>query len=205
MAHKTFISYKYSDLSAREFRDKIIDKMGADAQFYRGENGYSSDLSSYTASTIKNHLSSMIFDTSVMIVIISPNAIYSQWMEWEIQYALREQSRNGRTSHANGVICVVLKDKDIIARNLIWGTNYDAYQWAKDYFGNWSPYKFFDIIKNNHNNKKSWAIYDRNYAHLSNSYIDIITEDQFIRHFNEYIEATYQKSQYSDCYNITKQ
>lgn len=81
MAHKTFISYKYSDLSAREFRDKIIDKMGADAQFYRGENGYSNDLSSYAAATIKNHLSSMIFDTSVMIVIISQNAIYSQWME----------------------------------------------------------------------------------------------------------------------------
>lgn len=33
MAHKTFISYKYSE--ARELRDVIIDSLGEDAAYYK--------------------------------------------------------------------------------------------------------------------------------------------------------------------------
>ena len=35
MAHKTFISYKYSE--SRELRDRIIKAMGSDAAYYTGE------------------------------------------------------------------------------------------------------------------------------------------------------------------------
>ena len=35
MAHKTFISYKYSE--AQNLRDKIIDSLGEDAKYYQGE------------------------------------------------------------------------------------------------------------------------------------------------------------------------
>ena len=35
MAHKTFISYKYSE--ATGLRDAIIKKMGSDATYYQGE------------------------------------------------------------------------------------------------------------------------------------------------------------------------
>lgn len=42
MAHKTFISYKYSE--ARTLRDKIIDAMGEDASYYQGETSDSPDL-----------------------------------------------------------------------------------------------------------------------------------------------------------------
>src|SRR5574344_611734 len=109
MAHKTFISYKYSESTG--LRDRIIAKLGTDASFYKGEDGFSSDISSLKADTIKSYLKDMIFDTTVMIVIVSPNMKQSDWMEWEIKYALREQSKNGRTSHADGVICVVAKNQ----------------------------------------------------------------------------------------------
>ena len=52
MARKTFISYKYSD--ARDVRDRIIRALGSDATYYRGEDGYSQDLSGYKADTIKD-------------------------------------------------------------------------------------------------------------------------------------------------------
>ena len=42
MAHKTFISYKYSE--AQDLRDRIIDAMGDDAQYYKGETSDSPDL-----------------------------------------------------------------------------------------------------------------------------------------------------------------
>ena len=70
MAHKTFISYKYSE--ARELRDRIITKLGNDATYYRGETSSSPDLTDLTTATIRKNLADMIYDTSVMIVIVSP-------------------------------------------------------------------------------------------------------------------------------------
>lgn len=32
----------------------------------------------------------MMFDTSVTIVIISPNIKKSRWIDWEIEYSLKE-------------------------------------------------------------------------------------------------------------------
>ena len=42
MARKTFISYKYSE--AREVRDKIINALGTDAQYYMGETSDSPNM-----------------------------------------------------------------------------------------------------------------------------------------------------------------
>lgn len=58
MAHKTFISYKYSE--ARELRDRIIRALGDDAKYYNGEDGYSDDMSSLATSTIKKKLTDML-------------------------------------------------------------------------------------------------------------------------------------------------
>lgn len=56
MSRKTFISYKYSDVvenrEDNNLRDRIIEKLGDGARFYRGEDGYSRDFSSYSASYI---------------------------------------------------------------------------------------------------------------------------------------------------------
>lgn len=41
MAHKTFISYKYSE--AKNLRDDIIDALGDDATYYKGETSDSPD------------------------------------------------------------------------------------------------------------------------------------------------------------------
>ena len=51
MAHKTFISYKYSE--ARDLRDRIIEALGEDATYYKGETSDSLDLSD-TSITVTN-------------------------------------------------------------------------------------------------------------------------------------------------------
>lgn len=78
MARKTFISYKYSE--AREIRDRIISSLGDDATYYRGERATSPDLTDFTTSTIKNNLKSKIYDTSVLILVISPHMNQSKWI-----------------------------------------------------------------------------------------------------------------------------
>ena len=107
MARKTFISYKYSE--ARNLRDKIINALGEDATYYEGETSDSPDLTDASTETIKENLKSMMYDTSVTIVIVSPNFKQSKWIDWEIEYCLREYSRKGRTSKTNGVVGVIEK------------------------------------------------------------------------------------------------
>ena len=84
MAHKTFISYKYSE--SKELRDKIIKALGNDATYYRGENVDSKDMTNYKRETIRKNLADLMYDTSVTIVILSPNMRDSEWIGWEIYY-----------------------------------------------------------------------------------------------------------------------
>lgn len=201
MAHKTFISYKYSE--SQDLRDKIIKKLGTDAIYYKGETSESPNLTDYKTSTIRKNLSDMIYDTTVMIVIVSPNMKQSDWMEWEIKYALRDQTRNGRISHADGVICVVKKNE------LYEKIGLDPYMWAKSYDGHLDTSKLFSIINKNRNNKKSWDESDLTnifeYRNLPLHYVDIVTEDDFLDDPNYYIDEAFNKSQNLGSYNLAKQ
>ena len=201
MAHKTFISYKYSE--SQGLRDKIIKKLGADGTYYKGETSDSPNLTDFKTNTIRKNLADMIYDTTVMIVIVSPNMKQSEWMEWEIKYALREQTRNGRTSHADGVICVVQKNE------LYERLGLNPYSWAKSYGGDWDTSKLFNIINQNRNNKKSWFESDLtnkvDYEHLSKHYIDIVTEEEFLKNLNHYINDAFDKSQNLGSYTLAKQ
>lgn len=187
MAHKTFISYKYSE--SRNLRDKIIERLGTDATYYKGETSDSPNLSDYKTDTIRKNLSDMIYDTTVMIVIVSPNMKQSEWMEWEIKYALRNQSRGGIYSHTNGIVAVVQKQQQY------YGGTYDPYLWFKNWLGQWDLNRTFDVIKNMQHNKKAFASHS-----LSDNYIDIVTEDAFLRAPNKYIEEAFNKSQNLECY-----
>jgi len=107
MARKTFISYKYSE--ALVIRDRILSALGDDASYYKGETAYSPNLTDTTTQNIKNNLSKMIHDTSVTIVIVSPNLLNSKWIDWEIEYSLKEITRQNKTSLTNGIVGVIMK------------------------------------------------------------------------------------------------
>ncbi len=195
MAKKTFISYKYSDVVAgkmNNLRDRIIAKLGDDAKFYRGEDGYTRDLTSYSATYIKETLKKMIYDTSVTILILSPNMKLSQWMNWELSYSLYYITRNGRPSRANGVVAVVQKQQSYELGG--------GYEWFKNWNGDWDINKAFEVVRINQNNKKSYAPIS-----FSPNYIDIISEDTFLRNPNKYIEEAYDKSQNIEYYSVHKQ
>ncbi|SLK07556.1 MULTISPECIES: TIR domain-containing protein [unclassified Paenibacillus] len=105
MARKTFVSYKYSE--AKRTRDRIVEALGDDARFYQGETSASPDLTDRKTDTIRNHLKEMIFDTSVTIVVISPNIKLSKWIDWELEYSLKNITREDRTSGSNGIVGVI--------------------------------------------------------------------------------------------------
>jgi hypothetical protein len=202
MAHKTFISYKYSE--AQDLRDKIIEALGEDATYYQGETSESPDLTDTSTDNISRVLRDMIYDTSVMIVIISPNMKQSKWIDWEIEYSLKEINRETRKSKTNGVVGVVMK------------VNGGGYDWLRPTHKNpdgcvsisTNDSYLYDIIKKNRFNQNPKE-YSCNICQTVNSltgfYISLVNEEDFLNDPQKYIENAYEKSQNIDNYDITKQ
>lgn len=194
MAHKTFISYKYSE--SLKLRDDIIRALGDDAKYYNGETGLSPNRSDDKDGTIWNYLKDMIWGTSVTIVIISPQMMESDWIEPEIEYSLRKESREGTQSKRNGVVGVIKKVNG-------------GYSWFKNTHTNadgckvtrYDETKVFDVIKNNRRNQvtKQYLCKEcKTIDALKGSYISYVEEDVFLNDPQKYIDNAYEKSQ-NDC------
>ena len=202
MAHETFISYKYSE--AQDLRNKIVNALGDDAVYYKGETSESPDISNTTVDNIKNNLKDMIFGTSVLIVIISPNMSKSKWIDWEIEYSLKEYKRGGTTSRTNGIVGVIMKVNNSYDWLVSSSTNPDG---CSSRIIDTS--KLYDIINKNRFNINSDEKYCcsecKSYDQLTGSYISLIEEERFLADLSSYIENAYEKSKKLSSYDLSKQ
>jgi hypothetical protein len=191
MAHKTFISYKYNE--AQDIRDSIIRALGKDATYYEGETSDSPDMSDLKTSTIKKKLTDMMFGTSVLIVVISPNMKQSKWIDWEIEYCLQNNTRQDRTSQTNGVIAVIKK----INNGYDWFVNHFNNCHNSPVINNKNEY-LYPIIHENHFNSKppQWHCdVCKTYDWLNGSYIEYVEEESFLLSPQKYIDNAYDKSE----------
>ena len=201
MSHKTFISYKYSE--ARNLRNSIIDALGDDAIYYQGETSISPDLSDTSTENIKKNLTDMMYDTSVTIVIISPNMKNSNWIDWEIEYSLKNITRQGRTSHTNGVVGVIMKYNGGYSWLKTTSTNGDGCTSSS-----YDESKVYSIINNNRfnqNPKKYSCDTCKTVNALTGSYIAYVEEETFLSDPQKYIDNAYDKSENDAAgYDLTK-
>ena len=201
MAHKTFISYKYRE--AQDSRDDILQALGDDAVYYQGETADSPDLTDDATTTIKRKLTDMMYGTSVTIVVLSPQIAGSKWIDWEIEYCLKEITRNGRTSTTNGLVGVVQKVNgryDWLVTTSIKDDGCCVRTIDND--------KLYPIINKNRFNLRqiSYAcsrcqVYDS----LSASYMSIVDEGDFIKDPQRYIDNAFEKAENWEDFDLTKQ
>ena len=218
---KIFISYKYADnkvlklpdrfpTTVRDYVDLIQDAIGTN-HINKGEQD-GEDLSHFKEQTVESKLRDKIYDSSVTIVLISPGMKEplerqeDQWIPWEIAYSLRESTRNGRTSHTNAMLAVVLPD---ILRSYQYFIEENTCRYC-----NCTTYKtntLFRILSANMFNRKNPEYSDcpnhifgtkpqRGYS----SYIHIVKWNEFIANPNHYIEVAKSIRDKADEYNISK-
>ena len=112
MGRKIFVSYKYADSNVKQFTDlnswyrqedtarsyvDLIEEYlkNNSHHIYKGESD-GEDLSQLSDSTIRDKLYDRIYDSTVTIVMLSPNMQDAyrkqkyQWIPQEISYSLRE-------------------------------------------------------------------------------------------------------------------
>lgn len=200
MAHKTFISYKFSE--ATDLRDRIIEAMREDATYYNGETSDSPDMSDESNQKIQEYLKDCMYPTSVTIVIISPHMKESHWIDWEISYCLKKITRKDRTSHRNGLVGVIMKVNN----------NYDWFKYRVTkpdghVLNGYYTEKVYDIINENRFNQNPVRYHCpqcHSYDGLIGSYISFVEEDDFLANIDKYINNAYDKSENDGVgYNIS--
>ena len=186
MGKKVFVSYKYKDYDVQkipeatqptwpcDYVDYIKNKVLSGDDIYKGEES-DEDISDWPEDQIWDHLKDKIYDSSVTIVLISPNMKEagkwqrSQWIPWEISYSLRETTRNDRTSHNNAILAVVLPDED-------------------GHYYYYNKNNLFPIMKDN----------------IDNGYIHVVTWEHFLKHSSTDINYAFSCRENTPTYKIKK-
>lgn len=219
MGHKIFVSYKYWDYSVaplkgysnnslfaipRHYVSYIDDMISKNyGHVFKGEDD-NTDLRYLSGDTIWAKLRDRIYDSTLTIVLISPNmkdetkTENSQWIPWEISFSLQETTRKDRTSRTNAMLGVVLPD----SRN-----SYD-YFIITDVNGTYcyQTDKLFSILSNNMFNEISpniTQVGDQKIYHGYYNYIHCVKWCDFVEDMNKYINIAYEIQKNKDRYVIS--
>lgn len=197
MGHEVFVSYKFSD--GKNTKDRIMSVINKSGHFYNGEKGFCK--LEVADQTLKKYLSDMIYGTTVTIVVISLDVVKSEWVDWEIRYSLENHTRNGRTNSRNGIVCVIKGEKNTFSSYYGYQAPLD-YNWAYTYNNGKRIFRedvFPNLIKANAKNSFGLVGYfygvlqDGSNLHF-NDYCVIVTESEFVKNPNKYIEEAYKRS-----------
>jgi len=215
MGKKIFTSYKYADskvrqliginpTTVRDYVDILQTKIDNTDHINKGEDD-GENMSTLADSTIASKLGDKIFDSTVTIVFISKGIKENkpendQWIPWEISYSLREQSRQGKNSKTNAVLCVVLPDET--------GT-YDWYYRLNPACNSITHFtnQLFTIPKENMFNIKDPKLRTCNGSTIhegESSFIKTVKWDEFIVNINWFIEKSLEIWRVRDKYKLRK-
>lgn len=206
MGHKIFVSYKYADenvqplvgykSSVRGYVDYLQDIKFSGDDLNKAEKD-DEDLSEFKEDTIRSKLKDKIWDSSVTIILISPNMVDSskpeenQWIPWEVSYSLKNITRVDSRSKINGMLAVVLPNSygsyDYFIKNLVLTDNRGKRNFVKE-IRNGNTFKIISNNMFNQLNPDTEIMEGHKVYHGESSYIKIIKWSDFIDKTDDYIE-----------------
>lgn len=204
MATKVFISFRFSD--GKEIKDELVDLFDESTEVINRSEDV--DRSQMSEDTIQEYLYEKLKDTSVTIVLLTPEAVsyrknwignYDDWLYDELRYSL-EDRKNNRT---NGVVAVYTDDaKDMILES---SSHYCSHcQETKSC----RTLKFFDNLarKNMLNIKQSYKknLCNDLYDDSHDSYISLVSLEEFKQDHTKYIDNAKDKRDRLHEFNIYK-
>ena len=202
MATKVFISFRFSD--GKEIKDELVDLFDESTEVINRSEDV--DRSQMSEDTIQEYLYEKLKDTSVTIVLLTPEAVsyrknwignYDDWLYDELRYSL-EDRKNNRT---NGVVAVYTEDaKDMILES---SSHYCSHcQETKSC----RTLKFFDNLarKNMLNIKQSYKknLCNDLYDDSHDSYISLVSLEEFKQDHTKYIDNAKDKRDRLHEFNI---
>ena len=202
MATKVFISFRFSD--GKYIKDELVDLFDESTEVINRSEDV--DRSQMSEDTIQEYLYEKLKDTSVTIVLLTPEAVsyrknwignYDDWLYDELRYSL-EDRKNNRT---NGVVAVYTDDaKDMILES---SSHYCSHcQETKSC----RTLKFFDNLarKNMLNIKQSYKknLCNDLYDDSHDSYISLVSLEEFKQDHTKYIDNAKDKRDRLHEFNI---
>jgi len=195
MANKVFISFRFSD--GNDYKQKLEQKFEElDYVINKSENEDRSDMSE---ATIQKYLYEKLRDTSITIVILTPDAIdykkdflgyIDDWLYDELRYSL--ENRVGNLT--NGVITLYVPE----SKSTVIYNETEKVTTIAD-FDNLVRKNMFNI-KDEYKHCQTPTYYDS----LKDNYISLIDFDKFYENPNIYIDSAIEKRNRLEEFEIVK-
>lgn len=202
MATKVFISFRFSD--GKEIKDELVDLFDESTEVINRSEDV--DRSQMSEDTIQEYLYEKLKDTSVTIVLLTPEAVsyrknwignYDDWLYDELRYSL-EDRKNNRT---NGIVAVYTDD----AKNMILESSSHYCSHCQE-TKSCRTLKFFDNLarKNMLNIKQSYKknLCNDLYDDSHDSYISLVSLEEFKQDHTKYIDNAKDKRDRLHEFNI---
>lgn len=199
MARKVFISFRYKD--GNKYKEDLSKLFASSNTVINCSENV--DRSRMSEETIKRYLYDKLKNTSVTIVLLTPEAInhqkkyngfsyvYDDWIYDEIKYSLDDRENN----RCNGLIAVYTPE----AKNLVIDNSSNTETITIKNFDNLVRKNMFNVKPTYKHNPKN-GIYDSKLDH----YCSLISWDDFINYFDMYIELAESKREKKEEYDVKK-
>lgn len=200
--------------TVRDYVNEIEEKIDSSDHIYKAESD-GEDLSDLSEDQIWELLKDRIYDSTLTIIMISPNMKEyfkiekEQWIPREISYSLKAISRKNKngdsvTSTENALLAVVVPDRN---------NSYSYYMDSKSCCSSgcitYKNTNLFNIMSSNMFNLKepnTKECDDGSIIHHGDySYISVVKWPDFISNMNKYIDKAYEIKGNISSYTITKE
>lgn len=196
MSRRVFVSFRYSDgHKYKEMLDRIFNESTKIINCSEDVN-----RSQLSEESIKRYLYNKLSNTSVTVIIITPEAVnyqkniwtgeYDDWIYDEVRYSLDDRVGN----RTNGLVAVYTEEAKSLLMNI--ETN-----------GRKTIHRFDNLVYENMMNikpqyklNKEAGVFDS----LWDSYCSLVSWDEFISNYGKYIDDAAKKRDIIDHYKITK-